>query len=344
MRCASTGVGGYMKKFLTVLLGMFLCIGVAIQPAESKAKRKPKQKQKRVAVYNPAAAGKPAVEVKLGVSMMYDWWQPAFLKIGSGMTGNLFPRKYKSDIDGSFMLGPAIGIRIGDDWNIVGTALFGCSRNQFRHSTLALEASYLNLIVPDSILNPYLDRGITEVRRYDADLNVERSMMKYLNLLFGVRFSYQDAEGYSWKVSRLVSPISKNDDEYTAWYVGPSVGVGVYYETRGFSINAGVSALFQFGIFELERYALNRFFYNFNLISDEFKIMHLSIGADCSLKLAYFISQIRIELWVGGRYIILPHISLYDIDSAYNAVYRKGWVTGQVDHFRGLTWGASYKF
>ncbi len=333
-----------MKKLCIILCGLLVCIGIAVQPASSQGKRKQKPKAKRAAVVKPRTGARSAVEVKLGLSMMYDWWQPAFLKLGNGRTGNLYAKKHKSDTDGSFMMGPAIGIKIGSRWNISAAALLGCSRNQFRHSTWAMEANYLNLLIPDAMTNPYLDRGIMEVRRYDLDVNVERLMLKYLNLLFGARFSYQDAGGHSWRGSRLIFPVSKIKDEYTNWYVGPSVGVGLFYEVKGFSINAGVSALFQFGIYYLERNNLNPFYFNFNFISDEFKVAHLSIGADCSVKLAYFIKRIRLELWVGGRYVILPHISLYDIDSAFSASYKKGWVTGEVDQFGGVTWGASYKF
>lgn len=333
-----------MKKLCIILCGLLVCIGIAVQPASSQGKRKQKPKAKRAAVVKPRTGARSAVEVKLGLSMMYDWWRPAVLKLGNGLTGNIFSQKYKSDTDGSFMMGPAIGIRIGTDWNIEMSALLGCSRNQFRHSTLAMEASYLNLIVPYSMFNPYLDRGIMEIRRYDADLNVEHTMFKYLNILFGARFSYHDAEGHSWRASLLYSPVSKTVDDFTNWYVGPSVGVGFIYEVKGFSFKGGVSALFQFGIYEFERFHYNPFFYNFNFISDEFKIAHLSIGADCNLRLGYFIRRIRLELWVGGRYIILPHISLYDIDSAFNAAYTKGWLTGEYEQLIGLMFGASYRF
>jgi len=335
-----------MRKIFAVILGLLLLLCTALQPVESRAARKQRPKQKRVAAYSkkPALKRKPAVEVELGLAMMYDWWRPAVLKLGNGMTGNIFSREYKSDADGSFMMGPAIGIRIGTTWNIEANALLGCSRNQFRHSTLAMEASYLNLIVPDSMFSPYLDRGIMEIRRYDADINVEHTMFKYLNILFGARFSYHDAEGHSWRASQLIFPVSKTVDDFTNWYVGPSVGVGFIYEVKGFSFKGGVSALFQFGIYEFERFHNNPLFYNFNFISDEFKIAHLSMGADCSLRLAYFIKRIRLEVWVGGRYIILPHISLYDIDSAFNAAYAKGWLTGEYEQLIGLMFGASYRF
>jgi hypothetical protein len=336
-----------MKRTLVILSGLFVCVSLAIQPAVSKEKRKQKPVRAEAAktwAKPKTIKKKSSVEVKLGVSMMYDWWQPAYLKLSNGMTGNLFSRKYKSDTDGSFMLGPSLEIKIGDTWNIGLTGLFGCSKNQLRHSTIAVEANFLNFVIPDGIINPYIDRGIIETRRYDVDLNVERAMLKYLNLLFGARFSYQDTEGYSMRESSLYFPISKIKDDYTVWYVGPSVGAGFHYEINGFSIKAGVSALFQFGYLYLERYNINPLLLNFNFISDEFIIAHLSIGADCGLKLAYFIKKISLEVWVGGRYIILPHISVKDIDSAFNAAYKKGWITGKVEQFGGLTFGASYRF
>src|SRR4030042_3133799 len=243
------------------------------------------------------------------------------------------------------MMGPSFSIRIRNTWKIGLTGLIGLSKNQFKHSTLAMEASYLYPVIPSSFIDAYIDIGSLEARRYDADLTVERSIHKYCNLLFGARFNYNDGEGSSIRFLYLNPfPVNKTTEEFFTWYVGPSVGAGFYYEVKGFSINIGVSALFQFGIFYLERYLLNPGLYIFNFISDEFYLAHVSIGADCNLKLAYFINRIRLEVWVGGRYIILPHIAVADIGSAYNAVYKNGWITGEFEQFYGVMFGAAYKF
>jgi hypothetical protein len=243
------------------------------------------------------------------------------------------------------MMGPTLWLKIGSTWNLGATALFGLSRNMVRHSTVALEANYLYLTIPSSMVDAYIDTGTSRIRRYDADVLIERFMYKFISLLVAARFNYNNAEGSSWQFLYLNPfPINKIKDKFSAWYVGPSVGVGLHYEIKGFTIHAGASALFQFGVYKNERRLINPLVRVFNFISDETKIAYVAMGADTFLKLAYFIERIRVEFWVGGRYIILPHISVYDIGSAFNAVYRKSWITGEYEQLAGLTFGAMYKF
>jgi len=329
-----------MKKNIVTLIAALLCLGLAINRAESKPRPKPK---KTIARQRPSQP--KSVEVKLGLAMMYDWWKPGFMKLEHGLAGNILSRNRKTLYDGSFMMGPTFSMKIGGTWNVGATALFGLTRNMVKHSAVALEANYLYLTIPSSMVDAYIDTGTSKIRRYDADVSIERFMHKYFSLLFGARFNYNDGEGSSLRFLYLNPfPINKITDTFSAWYVGPSVGAGFYYEIKGFSISAGVSALFQFGVYKLEKTLLNPGIRMFNFISDNFKIAYVAMGADASLKLAYFIERIRVEFWVGGRYIILPHISVYDIGSAFNAAYRKSWITGEVEQLGGITFGAAYKF
>lgn len=316
--------------------------------AESKPDPRAKQKAKinRTNEKPKSTAAKP-VEVTLGVTMMYGWWRPAYSGIDSGRIGNLMARSITAKNSGSFMLGPTLGIAIGNSWNIEATALFGVSRDVFRHSTLAMEANYLYLTIPSSMVDIYLDRGVMKARRYDSDISIEHSIHRYINLLIGIRFNYADAEGSSTRLlSQNPSRLEKTAEEYRDWKIGPSVGIGFQYSIRGFSLKFGASALFQGGVFYLKKSFINPLpaIINFMFIPDEYNLAYAAIGADAGIKLAYFIEKIRVEFWVGGRYVILSHISLFDIDTAYNAAYRKGWITGKVEQFGGITFGAGYKF
>jgi hypothetical protein len=344
--CRGHSGNGYvaMKKLFAILFALLLCIGLAVNRAESKPRPKPKTKAKQT-LAKPWVSRSGSVEVKLGIAMMYDWWYPGFMKLECGLAGNVLSRNRKTIYEGSFMMGPTLWLKIGGAWNIGATGLFGISRNKIKHSTVALEANYLYLTIPSSLMDMYIDDGTSRIRRYEADFFVERFMYKFITLIFGARFNYNDVEGRSWQFLYLNPfPINKIKDDSDAWYVGPSLGAGLHYEIKGFSIHAGASALFQFGVYSFERTLQNPLVRMFNFISDETKIAYVAMGADTFLKLAYFIEQIRVEFWVGGRYMILPHISVYDIGSAFNAVYKKSWITGEYEQLAGLTFGAMYKF
>ena len=329
-----------MKKKFVILLAALLCLNLAIHQAESKPRPKPKQKSAK-----PQASRTRSVEVKLGVAMMYDWRKPGFMKLHLGYGGNILSRNRKTIHEGSFMMGPTLWLKIGSAWNLGATALFGINRNMIKHSAIAVEANYLYLTVPSSMVDAYIDKGTTRIRRYDADILLERIMYRFISILVAARFNYNDGEGSSYQFLYINPfPINKIKDRFSAWYVGPSLGAGLHYEIKGFTIHMGISALFQFGVYKNERTLQNPMVRMFNFISDETKIAYVAIGGDAFLKLAYFIERIRVEFWVGGRYIILPHICVYDIGSAFNAAYRKSWITGEYEQLIGLTFGVMYKF
>ena len=58
------------------------------------------------------------------MAMMYDWWNPGFMKLERGLTGNILSRNRITIYDGSFMMGPTLWLKIGSTWNLGMTALF----------------------------------------------------------------------------------------------------------------------------------------------------------------------------------------------------------------------------
>ncbi len=334
-----------MKKSILIVLTVLFVIGQTIIPAESKPRKK-QQPVKRKAYSASTPFGLKKVEVKLGFNMAYDWWMPAFLKLENGMTGNVTAKNLRTNYGGSFMMGPVLWIKVGGAWNIGLSALFGLTKDKIKHTTQGVDNNLLYLTIPQTMYSPFIQNGTSKTRRYEADVAVEYSFHKYFNLLFGVRFKYIDGDGTSMRLSTLFFPISKTNLEYNAWYVGPSVGIAFYYEVKGFSIKAGISALIQGGTY----YCKNSFFSPlpgiilFSYLPDEFAVAYLVMGGAADLKFAYFVEKIRVEFWIGGRYAILPHISLYDIGSAYNGKYKKGWITGELEQYGSINFGAAYKF
>jgi hypothetical protein len=180
------GGGSAMKKKFVTLLATLLCLGIALNNAEAKPKPKPKPKK---TVAKPGPSQPKSIEVKLGLAMMYDWWKPAFMKLERGLAGNILSKNRKTIYDGSLMMGPTVWLKIGSTWNLGATALFGLTRNMVNHSTVALEANYLYLTIPSSMVDVYIDSGTSKIRRYDADVLIERIMYKFISLLIAARFN-----------------------------------------------------------------------------------------------------------------------------------------------------------
>jgi hypothetical protein len=335
-----------MKKSFLIISALIVIMAQAIVPVESKPKKKKSQPPPPKVVVAPRPAGPKNVQVKLGLSMAYDWWMPAFIKLENGMTGTVTAKNMRTSFGGSFMMGPVLGIKVGSAWNIGLSALIGLSKDKFKHTTQAVDQNLLYMTIPQNMFSAYIEDGMSRTRRYEADAAVEYSFHKYFSLLFGASFRYIDGDGSSVRLSTLFFPISSTKIEYNAWYVGPSIGIGFYYEIRGFSIKAGISALIQGGTY----YCRNSFrsplygIYAFAFIPDEFAVAYLAMGGAGDLRFAYFVERIRVEFWIGGRYAVLPHISLYDAGSAYNGKYKKGWITGELEQYGGINFGAAYKF
>jgi len=336
-----------MKKSILIVLAVVAAAGLAAMPAESKPKKQQKPRNVNiVAVPKPRPTGLKNVEVKLGLAMAYDWWMPAFIKMENGMKGNLWAKNLRTSYGGSFMMGPELWIRVGPAWNMGLSALFGLSKDRIKHTTQALDNNLLYLTIPQTMVSAFIEDGTSRTRRYETEASAAYSFHKFFSLLFGARFRYIDGSAKSQRFSTLYWPISQTKLEYNAWYVGPSVGIGFYYKIKGFSIKGGVSALIQGGTYYCKNSFISPLYglIPFACIPDEFAVAYLALGGAADLRFAYFIERIRVEVWVGGRYAILPHVSLYDAGSAYNGSYQKGWITGELEQYGGLNFGAAYKF
>jgi hypothetical protein len=317
--------GLLMKKFMNLLIAAMFFLGFAMMPSVSYA-----------------------VEAKLGAVAMADWWKPAFLRLEKEAGPKFFSYEHKDDLDGSFLMGPTLWVKLTEEWGMGFTALFGLSRHEIRYTTYAGEISVWSLpyLMPLDIVNTSLDIGKSKIRRYDADLNFERSIHKYLNLLIGLRFNYNDGEGSSYRIvdNLGISGFNVKKEEFSAWYAGPSLGVGFHIEpVSNFTIGLGVSALFQFGNYDLEKKVAAPLPLRY-IFPYKYSIGYFCIGLDSNVKFAYLISAINIEVWIGGRYILLPHISAGDKGSKYDLSYKSDWISGELEHYGGLLFGVAYKF
>jgi hypothetical protein len=308
-----------MKKLVVVMLAALFGLGIFFTPSTSHA-----------------------VEAKLGISMMGDWWQPAFIKFERESAAKLYGNNLKHDSDGSFMFGPMFWVQLNGSWSLGGQVLFGLSRNEFKYSTLAADVNISRLFPGGAFWGAYFDVGESKCRRYDADLTAEYAFHKYLNLLIGVRFNYDDGEGSSIRFIVPGFPVDTKKEEYSAWYFGPAIGVGFHYEfVKGLTFSTGVSALIQFGEYNNEKKYLQSFFM---MVPLDYKAGYFCIGLDMNVKLAYLIAPAHLEVFVGGRYIMLPHIAAGDDSSGFDITYKDKWINGEIEHWGGITFGVAYKF
>ncbi|OHD63478.1 MAG: hypothetical protein A2176_06565 [Spirochaetes bacterium RBG_13_51_14] len=306
-----------MRKFTLLFLAVLIAFGIAFRPIAAHA-----------------------VEAKVGLNMMYDWWKPAFLAFENETAGKLYQNNRDTTITGSFMMGPMFWVKVAPDWNIGGQLLFGLVRNEFEYETLAID------FYPSPRV--FYDIGTSKIRRYDLDLYAEHPIHKYFNLLIGMRFNYDSGESDSYIFGyNLIFPFRAGvtkEIESSAWYLGPSAGAAFHYEfIKGLELNASVSLLLQGGRYDAEK----KYLYIspiWVMYPNEYKVGYFCIGLDNNVKLSYFIQPAHLEVWLGLRYIVLPHISAGDEASKLDLLYEKDWISGEVEHLINLYLGAAYKF
>ena len=302
-----------MKKCIIFIAAALLLLGTAIKPASSNA-----------------------ADVKLGLSMMGDWFQPGYMAGVDNSGGKLYGNNTKENLDGSFMMGPMLRAGLGSGWSLNLQMLFGLNKNAFEYSTLAADVT----LIP---LGPklYAEVGDSKIWKMDMDLGFEKELHKYVNLLIGLRFSYNDGKTDAYRIGflGLGLPVDIMKDEFSNWYLGPEIGISPHFELyRNLNLSFGVSLLVQFGTYDSTKKVY------FALIPYDYKVGHFDIGLDNFLKLSYYIEAARLEVFVGGRYIFLPHIVAGDDGSVLDLSYQDGWITGGMEHFGGITFGAAYKF
>jgi hypothetical protein len=280
-----------------------------------------------------------AAEVKLGIAMMGDWWKPGYMSLVNESAGKPYGSNTKQNLDGSFMMGPMLWANIASDWNLNFQLLFGLNKNYFDYSTAA--ADMVLISATGDPRRAYIDVGEVHIWKMDMDIGFERVLHKYINLLIGIRFSYNSGDTDAYQLGFLFPPlINIKKDDFSAWYLGPSVGVGFHFELyQGLTLGFGVSALIQFGSYDSEKKYLWSYFIPF-----KYEVGHFDMGLDNYIKLSYFIAPASVEVWIGGRYIVLPHIVAGDDGSVLDLTYKQDWITGEVEHFGGITFGAAYKF
>lgn len=289
-----------------------------------------------------------AAEAKVGVAAMYDWWKPGFMKMENETGAKLLGLNVNEQIAGSYMMGPTAWVKINGIWSVGATLMIGITKNTFGYTSIPLAMTWWS-ILSTHIRDDYLEKCFSKSksRRYDTDVNFYGGLLRYFNLLLGLRFNYYDGDSKAFRIfdthtpGPLYTSFNVKDNKYSAWYLGPSVGAGFHYDIEGFSINLGASFIFQFGDYFLQKkvyFPIESYILPFN-----YKVGYVAFGLDNFLKLAYLIAPINIELSVGGRYIFLAHESAGSDHSQYDLSYKRNWINGQIEHFWGVTFGAAYK-
>lgn len=128
-----------------------------------------------VAVMMPAPAR--AVQVKVGLSGMYDIWDPPFKELHSGKSTSLFYGGMKDDDDGSLMLGPALGLKWGG-WRMDLQALFGVTKNEFSYTNLKYDLTLWANPITNLVPSLNFTVGDSSARRYDVDVKFGKSIVQ----------------------------------------------------------------------------------------------------------------------------------------------------------------------
>lgn len=291
-----------------------------------------------------AAALRPlpanAAEASLGVTAMYDWWQPPFLKLHYGDATRLFGFRMKHDEDGSFMLGPTLKVWFGP-WRMDLTGLFGVTKNDFAYSSLNWDFTVWNILGPDLIRN-YIMIGDSSARRYDVDLKFAKSIHRFVNFNIGGRFNYADGDGSQY---RLYIPIDFNfgQDDYHFWQVGPVIGIGFNFEIKNFTIYFDINGIVTIGDNYLERKLVFPRLYPY-LIPFKYDTYFLGFGFDMDAGIAYYIAPAHLSIGVGFRWVGVVCASVDDDGSMLDLSYKDHWINSEWDHFYGITFNVSYKF
>ena len=297
-----------------------------------------------IVVFAAAAMHVPAraAEASLGITGMYDWWQPAFLDLHYGDATRLLGTKIKHDEDGSFMLGPALKVWFGT-WRMDLTALFGVSKNEFVYSSLNWDLTVWNIVgTPPDPIRGYITIGDSTARRYDVDLKFAKSIHRFVNFNIGGRFNYAKGDG---SLYRVYIPLDFNfgEDDYRLWQVGPVVGIGFNFEIKNFTLYFDVNGLVNLGDNYLERKLAFPRLYPY-LIPFKYDTYFLGFGFDTDAGVEYYIEPAHLTVGAGFRWVGVVCASVDDDSSMLDLSYRDHWMDGEWDHFYGITFNVSYTF
>ncbi len=295
-----------------------------------------------VAVMRPAPAG--AVQVKVGLSGMYDWWEAPFAKFHGGKSDSLIYMGLKDDSDGSFMLGPELNLKWGG-WRMQLLALFGITKNKFEYTNYKWDMTLWNFPgIPDNVSMGNFVIGDSSARRYDVDLKFGKSIVQYLYFNFGARFNYADGSGSQFILYYPGGPLfNMKDSDFHYFQVGPILGLGFEYEIKGFSIYFDVNGLVNFGNHYLESTQFFPFPWSY-LIPFKYDTDVIGFGFDTDIGIAYFIAPAHLSIGVGFRWVGVVCVPGDDDSSMIDFAYRNKWVKGKWDHFYGITFNVSARF
>jgi hypothetical protein len=125
-------------------------------------------------IQNPLITPASGLEMSVGASTWYAWWEP---EDNEGM-----------DLDPALLFGPALSVRLAEDWSISGVFLYGIFKNNAEEG------------------------GPEDLRRFDSDLSLNYNINRYIKIFAGTKYM-----GFSW---------DEGDESGTHWSAGPGIGIG----------------------------------------------------------------------------------------------------------------------
>jgi len=197
-----------------------------------------------------------ASDITVGVNTWYSWWD---------MEPGDSPDKF--EYDPAFLYGPAVSVKINDDFGLNTVFLYG---------------------VYDGDYSVYFDslgewRALpSETTRYDSDTSLSYRLNSNLKVFCGLKVT-----GYTFKTEAVPS-LSMPDIEVKNTAYGPALGLsGVFPLPENFYIITNGSLLYLFGESD-------------NSFKGKSDIR--CPGYNLSASLAYYISPASVTLSIGGRY------------------------------------------
>ncbi|MBP7736255.1 MAG: hypothetical protein KA369_09820 [Spirochaetes bacterium] len=303
-----------------------------------------------------AAYALAAVDLSIGGTAWYVWWNPAWSDAKSITmvyieNPGLFiedSRDFKPSPNA--MAGPVISIGFLGRWSIQSVFAMG----QFKaHSRGFSRTQFLSGVSGNGGLSASYKKYSRDILKWDSDTSIGCAVHRMVKIFGGFK-----AQGYRYE-ERLDDVLPGSTpviigrflvDEVKAF--GGGIGVGLTFPLGAdFYLMMSASGL---ALWSTEKVRINRarsFLYENSVFSllpvRPEKGRYFSYGGSASLSLAYNISRINTTLSLGGRYQLLYNMQRFNknrINGYFNNDVSMNIIDKEYDHFFGILVSAIYTF
>ncbi|MCU0848459.1 MAG: hypothetical protein MUD12_11285 [Spirochaetes bacterium] len=303
-----------------------------------------------------------ALEISAGPMAWYAWWSPYFK--------NYFQNRYSNRIkalhymeygeiylrsrwkeSGSFLYGPAVSVKVSDEWSFSSVFTMGSPYGQTGGS--------MKLYPGPDIISQNVS---LRMKKYDSDTTVNYSPLPYLKIFCG--FKYQ---GYSYSSRPLKTFLTSAPTaadfwlyNYTAESDGYGAGLGlgtVLPVAEDLYLLGNLSGVYMRSYVDWNEKAFSPLSLNafMNRQNQKFN----AAGMNGSLSLAYYITAASVTVSAGFRFQMLKMYCSRLVHSYYDSTYNvftmliqnkilgysgRDVFNGTTDYFYGVVLSVTYNF